>query len=424
MNTLRPLTLVLMLTLFGNPASAAEMATPNLPPTEIVAQVLRTSPMVQAASHQIRVEEANRDRLEAGSYEWNVRLGSQQRRSKPTTGPDERFTEWNAAIERPLRLPGKSAADAELGAAGVSVAETARGDALHEGSRSLLKSWFIWLKESATANQWNEQVALLHKQAKAIQRRQQLGDAARLESILGDAALAQAEAALAQARVRQQTAAEDLRRRFPGLPLDEPASIAEPVAVTGSVNEWVEAILEHSHELELARGETQIAILQAGRSSRDRVPDPSIGFHVARERAGEDQIVGAYISIPLPGGGRRAASTAALASADAAGSRELAANRKISAEAAATFYSANAALATWQAGQAAAEQMSRAAEMTARAYQLGEGSLNELLAARRLANDARLNARLLQLEALESRYRLLLDAHRLWVLDEEKPPGD
>jgi len=288
MRNLGPLTLALLLSSLSRPLLAAEMATPNLPAPEVVAQVLRASPMVLAATHQVRVEEANRDRLEAGSYEWNLRLGSQQRRSKPTTGPDERFTEWNAAIERPLRLPGKSAADAELGAAGVSVAETARGDALHEGSRNLLKSWFIWLKESATASQWNEQVALLGKQAKATQRRQQLGDAARLESILGDAALAQAEAALAQARVRQQTAAEDLRRRFPGLPLDEPASIAEPVAVTGSANEWIEAILEHSHELELARGETQIAILQAGRSSRDRVPDPSVGFHVARERAGED----------------------------------------------------------------------------------------------------------------------------------------
>ena len=55
--------------------------------------------------------------------------------------------------------------------------------------------------------------------------------------------------------------------------------------------------------------------------------------------------------------------------------------------------------------------------MTARAYQLGEGSLNDLLASRRLANEAQLSARLIQLEALELRYRLLLDAHRLWVMD-------
>ncbi|RIX43630.1 MAG: TolC family protein [Rhodocyclales bacterium GT-UBC] len=421
----RPPALCLLLVLaLSRSAGAAEPETPNLPPAELVARVLRASPMVQAATHQIRVEEANRDRLVAGSYEWNLRLGSQQRRSKPATGTDERFTEWNAAIERPLRLPGKSAADAELGAASVSVAETARGDALHEGSRNLLKTWFAWLKETTAANQWREQVALLRKQTTAIQRRQQLGDAARLESIQGSAALAQAEAALAQTEVRQRIAADDLRRRFPGLPLDEPTRIATPLPVNGRIEEWVESILEHSHELELARGETQIAILQAGRSRRDRLPDPSVGLHVARERAGEDQIVGAYISIPFPGSGRSASSAAALASAEAAGSREQAANQKISAEAAATFHAAAAALATWQAGRAAAEQLNQAAEMTARAYQLGEGSLNDLLVARRLANEAELNARLLQLEALESRYRLMLDAHRLWVLDEEKHAND
>jgi outer membrane protein TolC len=397
--------------------------TPNLPPTEIVARVLLAAPSVQAAGSQIKVEEANRNRLEAGNYEWNLRLGGQQRRSRPSTGPDERFTEWNAAIERPLRLPGKSSLDGELGAAGVALAETGHGDALHEASRELLKSWFVWLKESASAAQWAEQVALLEKQAKAVQRRQQLGDAARLEAIQSEAALAQAGAALAQARVRQQTAGEDLRRRYPELPIAAPASIADPMPVDGSETEWVNAILEHSHELERSRGETQLARIAASRSSRDRLPDPTFGLHISRERAGEDQIVGAYVSIPLPGGARRATSDAASAHAEAANYREAAATRKISAEAAMLYQSASAAFASWQAGRNAAEQLSRAAEMTARAYQLGEGNLNDLLAARRLANEAQLAARLLQLEALELRYRLLLDAHRLWALDDEKHGG-
>jgi outer membrane protein TolC len=373
--------------------------------------------MVQAATGQIRVEEANRSRLEASQYEWNVRLGSQQRRSNPLGGPDERFTEWNAAIERPLRLPGKASLDGELGAAGVSLAETARGDALHENSRNLLKSWFVWLKENAAASQWAEQHALLENQSKAIQRRQQLGDAARLESIQAEAALAQAQAQLAQARVRQQTAGEDLRRRYPGLPLVAPATISEPLPLDGGESEWINAMLEHSHELELARGETQRAQIAAGRAGRDRLPDPTIGLHVSRERAGEDKVVGAYISIPLPGGARRAGSDAALAQADVAGRREAATTQKITAESAMLYQSANAAFATWQAGRNAADRLTQVANMTARAYQLGEGSLNDLLAARRLANEAQLAARLIQLDALELRYRMMLDAHRLWDLD-------
>ena len=407
----------------GGTGFAAE-ALPNLPPSEIVAHVLHENLSVQAAAGQVRVEEAHRNRLEAGQYEWNVRLGSQQRRSAPATGPDERFNEWSAAIERPLRLPGKASLDGELGAAGVALAEAAHGDALHETSRNLLKSWFVWLKESAGAAQWTEQLALLDKQAKAIQRRQQLGDAARLEAIQTEAALAQTEAQLAQARVRQQTAGEDLRRRYPGLPLVAQNTVAEPTPIEGNEADWINAVLEHSHELELARGETQRAQLLAGRASRDRLPDPTVGLHVSRERAGEDKIFGAYISIPLPGGARRASSDAALAQADVAGRREAATTQRIAAESAVLYQSANAAFSTWQASRNAAERLNKAADMTARAYQLGEGSLNDLLAARRLANEAQLAGRLMQLEALELRYRLLLDAHRLWVFDEEKHTGD
>lgn len=397
-------------------AWAAE-ATPELPPTEVVARVLRANPNVQAASSQIRVEEANRSRLEAGTHEWSVRLGAQQRRVSPVSAGDERYNEWNAALERPLRLPGKASLDAEIGAAGVSLAETAYGDALHESSRTLLKAWFVWLKESAAATQWNEQLTLLDKQSKSVSRRQQLGDAARLEAIQSAAATAQAAAQLAQARVRQQTAGDDLRRRFPGLPVVAPAALGEPVAIAGSEEEWINALLEHSHEYLLARQEAQRAQIVAGRSSRERLPDPTVGIHVSRERAGEERVVGAYVSIPLPGTARRASSDAALAQADVAGRREAAATQKITAEAAALYQSASAAVATWQAGRDAAEHLGRAADMTARAYQLGEGSLNDLLTARRLANEAQLTARLLQLDALELRYRLLLDAHRLWDID-------
>jgi outer membrane protein TolC len=409
----------LLLLLIGGIGGTGVMAEtpPDLPPTEIVARVLLANPSVQAANSQIRVEEANRSRLEAGNYEWNLRLGGQQRRSRPAAGPDERFNEWNAAIERPLRLPGKASLDSELGAAGVALADTGRGDALHEASRNLLKSWFVWLKESAAASQWSEQLTLLEKQTKAVQRRQQLGDAARLETIQTEAALAQAAAQLAQARVRQQTASEDLRRRYPGLPTATPSAIADPTPVEGSEAEWVNAIREHSHELELSRGETQRARIAASRASGDRLPDPTFGLHVSRERAGEDRIVGAYVSIPLPGGGRRATSDAASAQAEVANYREAAATQKISAEAAMLYQSASAAFASWQASRNAAERLTQAAEMTARAYQLGEGSLNELLAARRLANEAQLSARLMQLDALEQHYRLQLDAHRLWAMD-------
>lgn len=409
--------LTLLAALLAGGAAAVE-APPELPPAAIVARILRASPAVRAADSQVAVEAANRSRLEAGPYEWNVRLGAQRRRVNSAGGPDERLQETSAGLERTFRLPGKAALDAELGAKGVELAEAARGDVLHEAARGLLKHWFAWLRESATAGQWAEQAALLEQYSQGVKRRRQLGDAARLEALQAEAAAAQAEAQLAQARSRQRTAAEELHRRYPGLPLPVPPLLPDPPPLAGDETHWVAAIRDHSHELALARGEAQQATMAAGRSGRDLLPDPTLGLHVARERSGEENVVGLSLSIPLPGEARRAQSAAALAQADAASSREAAARQKVEGEAATLYQAASAARGSWEASRRAGRQLQEAAALTARAYQLGEGSLNELLTARRLANEAGLAARLAQLEALELRCRLLLDAHRLWPLDD------
>lgn len=402
--------------------SGAAEARAWLPESVAVEKALRATPGVLASTSQLRAEEANRTRLEAGEYEWNLRLTGQQRRSNPAAAPEERFGEWGAALERPLRLPGKAGDDAQLGAAGIAVAESARGDALHETGRNLLKTWFTWLKEEAAAEQWERQTQVLGKQAAAARRRQQLGDAARLEAVQAEAALAQAEAQSAQARIRRDNAALELQRRFPGLPLTPPPGADAPPPLDGNSQEWIERIVEHSHELGIARGESQRARIAASRAGRDRLPDPTIGVQVSRERGGEDNIVGAYISIPLPGGGRRAAADGALAMASAASHREAAALQKVGLEAATLHQSTRAAIDTWQAARAAAERLTLAADMSARAYALGEGSLLETLMARRLAHEAQLAARLALLEAFEFRYRLLLDAHQLWAHDEGSAP--
>ena len=298
---------LLALLCIARPAAAAEaIDAAILPPTAAVARVLQAQPALQAAASQLRAEEANRRRLEAGPYEWALRLGGQQRLTRPPAAVEERFTEWNAALERPLRLPGKAGADAEIGAAGVALAEIAQQDMRHETSRALLAGWFAWLRERAGAEQWAAQVALLERQAAAVGRRQQLGDAARIETVQAEAALAQARAQGGQARSRAQVAAEDLRRRFPGLPVDAPARVPEPAPVLGSEDDWIARQLAHNHELGVARNETRRQHALASRAGHERTPDPSVGVQVARERGGEDRLVGAFVSIPLPGAARAA----------------------------------------------------------------------------------------------------------------------
>lgn len=414
---------LLLLALLPGAGVAADLHRPELPPTQVVEKVLREHPLVKSAGHHVQAEEANRDRLEAGPHEWNLRMTRQQREVR--TNPGERFGEWEAILERPLRLPGKANLDKAVGDAGVAAARIAKGDALHETSRMLLSKWFEWQRLKAATAAWSGQAEVLERQSKAVTRRQELGDASRLEMTQAQAAAAQARSQLAQVRSREESARLELERLFPGLPLPEGLVDATPAAPEGNAATWMEAILEHDHELGLARAEARRMGAAALRSDRENLPDPTVGLKLARERGGEESIAGLSLSFALPGAGRAAGARSALAQSDAAAQREAAMLRKVSAEAAALIRTASASHAAWLESRRAADALEQAAGMAEKAYALGEGSLSDTLFARRTAFEARLSADEARLTALEKHDRLLLDAHRLWDLDgdEEQHEG-
>ena len=72
----------------------------------------------------------------------------------------------------------------------------------------------------------------------------------------------------------------------------------------------------------------------------------------------------------------------------------------------------------WRRLADVAARMEENARLLDKAWRLGEGQFGELQTARRLAIEARLAATQAQLEANEARYRLLLDAHQLWPLED------
>lgn len=397
------------------PAAAAEMAAnyPDLPPPEAVAAALKNSPDVMAAQAGIQLGEATNRRLQAGEHEFALRVLGQRR----TVNPSERFREWDVGVERPIRLPGKAAIDNKLGQTEVTRSQTMYGDALHEAGRSLLKGWFTWNRERAQASQWAEQVGLLKQQAEIVAKRVRAGDVPRLENGLAEAAMAQAESALHQARLREQVAANDLAQRFPAIALPKVPLEVRPVPLQQGLDYWKEEVLKHNHELGVARSDSILGRLQAERSSADRMPDPTVGVRVAGERDGTERLVGLHVSIPIPGGARSARSDESRAMAEMAAQREAAVLRKVTAEAVNTFAAAQAAYGGWQSAQGAADMMRSNAELMAKAYSLGEMGLPEVLTARRQALEASLAAVLARLDAAETRYRLMLDAHQLWPLD-------
>lgn len=410
----------LVLLLWPCLALAADPA--DLPPAALVEKALRDYPLVKAAAAGVHAEEAQRDRLEAGPHEFALKLASQRRRDRPL---EQNYREHEIGIERSIRLPGKAAKDAEIGAAGVEQARHALGDALHESARLLLGRWFEWQREAAATGDWTAQVELLRRQHEVVNKRVAAGDAAKLEALLSGSQLAQAEAQLAQAQARRDGAAAEFSQHFPAIPLPAQLQPLQPQPVADTPAQWRERILAHHHELQVARAASRRSQLAAQRLEADRLPDPTLGLRVGSERDGQERIVGVQVTIPLPGGARAASARAGLAEASAANAREAHVLARAEAEARRTVNLAQSSHAQWLRLADVAARMEENARLLEKAWRLGEGQFAELQTARRQAIEARLAATQAQLEANEARYRLLLDAHRLWPFsDPDEPAGN
>lgn len=388
----------------------------DLPPLPAVEAVLHAHPMVRAAEAGIAVGEARRNEIAAGPHEFNVRFEAQRRRDLPI---DTTYFEPAIGIERPLRLPGKGAKDEALGQATLEEARHAYGDALHETSRLLLKIWFDWQREGAAAREWQAQVDVLSRQHQAVTRRVAMGDAARLEAMLSEAQLTQAQAQLAQAEIRAQLAADELKRHFPALPLPASLPDSEPLRLAAPLEQWREKMIERSHELTLARAATQRQMLVARRADAERIPDPTLGARVSQERGGNEHLFGIHLSIPLPGQARSAAADAARAEGDVAAAREARTLAQVEGEARRALTQAEATHGQWRRLAAVAARMDDNARLLDRAWRLGEGQFADLQQSRRLAIEARLAAAQARLDAAEAYYRVLLDAHEMWAMDDD-----
>lgn len=405
---------------FAQPQQAGQFA--DLPANAQALAALRADPGVRAAMSGIGVEEAQARRLAAGSYEFTVR-GDAARRRVTDPEPRDTYGEWALALERPLRLPGKRALDRQLGTQGVDVARLSAGDAMHEAGRSLLRLWFAWMKENAQLELWKQQAALAREQQSAVARRKRAGDAPRMELNLAEAATMQAEANWVQARSRETLARNALSRSFPGVAVPERALLLEPRPLEQGLEFWSEQVLAHNHQLAGARAEVVRRKLATQRALAERTPDPTVGVRFSNEFGGAEKVAGVYLSIPLPGAARRAAGEASAHQVGEAQAREAAALQRANIETAAAVESAAANFETWQRVKLAAEGMRKHAELAARAYQLGESGLADVLIARRMALEAQIASISAQLDAQEARYRLLLDAHRLWPLDPHEAEG-
>jgi len=284
----------------------------------------------------------------------------------------------------------------------------------------LLHLWFNWQREQAQTRQWQQQVEILQQQAQMAEKRMHAGDAPRMELNQAQAAVAQATVALQQAKVRARLASDDLARLFPGLVLPDGTEQGVPQSIAQGLPYWKEHVLADNHELGMVQSDSQQLRLIARRSSADRLADPTIGLRYSNEMGGNERVTGVYLTVPFSFGVRGAIAEGAAQQAEISAEKEAAVQRRLERDIASTYFLATGSYETWQQAHEAAASVRQNAELVSRAYSLGESSLSDVLSARRLALESSLAETMAQLDANEARYRLLLDAHQLWPLEEHQ----
>ncbi len=415
MSAVHTLTLALALA-FAAPGFSTAARADYLPDPAAAEAALLASPMVAQARGDFAAQSLKSKSLRNGREEWTLSADALQRR---IDSPQDRFAEWGVALSRPLRLPARAAADRALAGALTAHAEASLGEAMHESGRQLLALWFDWLNEASQKKAWLAQVAVADQQLATVNARIRLGEAPRSERVNAEAALAQARLQQQQAATREQRARSRLVAQYPGLPVTADDTLPPPVPPSGTAEDYVSTVLAHDHELSRARRQADMLRAEARQLASRRSVDPNVGVFYKNEMGGNEHLLGVSVGLTLPGSARRTDQQAAEQLSATAQDAAIRLEQRLREEGRANFEAAIAQTANWQQADRAAQALAEAARLAARAYSLGEGSLDQVLVNRRLALEGQLMAQQAQLDALSAEARLKLDSHQLWPLDVE-----
>lgn len=415
-NAVRTLSLALAWA-FATLSFSASAQADYLPDPAAAEAALWASPTVAQARGNFAAQSLRSQSLQQGSGEWRVDAELDQRRIQTT--PNATEAEWGLALSRPIRMPARAEADRALAGALIAHAEASLGEALHESGRQLLMLWFDWLNASSQSQLWQAQHQLAEQQLATVNARIRLGESPRAEQVNAEAALAQVRLQQQQAGTRAQQARNRLLAQFPGLRVSSDETLPAPLLPEGAADQYVEAVLAHNHELFRARRQADVLQAEARQLARLRSVDPTVGVFYRNEMGGNEHVLGLGLGLTLPGAARRTNQQAAEQLSSTAQDVAIQLEQRLRQEARADFETAVAQVENWQQADRAAQALTEAARLAARAYELGEGALDQVLLNRRLALEGQLMAQQTQLDALAANARLKLDAHRLWPLDVE-----
>jgi outer membrane protein TolC len=212
-----------------------------------------------------------------------------------------------------------------------------------------------------------------------------------------------------------------LSQTFPGLalPVSVPA-IPDPEAPEGNWMEWQTWIVEHSHEVMMAKAEADRRYAVARRARLDRFADPTVGLRAFSERGGEETGLGVTVSIPLGGRKRSAESQAMGAQAIAAEAEAMRIEQEIKLTAQRDVLMAQSGLKSWRQTADALKNSDRALTLMQRAVELGERNLEDLLLMRRQHAQVRRDEAQARIMAHSALMQMRIDAHRVWGLGDDE----
>lgn len=385
-----------------------------LPDAALARRAIDALPSVQVAEARAREANARGEALRKGPYGFELTIMPLARHERQVGT----YGEVESQLMRRLRLPDKVRLDDALAGAGDELAHHALGDARHEGARRLLDAWVAWVRAANVTTLAEAQRAVLVDEHRAVARSVEVGELPVLDERRAATALAQAELVVERARLEREQARLTLATEFPTLPLPAaPPGIPAPATPSASPA-MIEEMVEHSHELLVARMLAARQDLAAARADAERRPDPSIGLRVLGEGGGTDQALGVVVSIPFAGPGQSATARAEHALGEAIGTEALGIERKVRLEAEKLVQALPVQQSAWAAAARMVEAAEDAVARLERAWRLGAIDLADLLLARRQAYEAHLNELGLRLDVQALLARVDIDSHRRWAADE------
>jgi len=407
------------------PASSSTVASvlaPYLPAEAAVKDALISSPLMQAARSKKEAGTARAKGIDSGTAEFTLRSTSQRRRD---VAAGTQLHESMVSIERPVRFWGKRGMDADLATQTQAFADIEYADAMHEGARELMRSWFAYLHALADQKNAVTTFDLAAKMQRLTHIQFKHGEISQLDAELANAEFERITAARSVADAQLAASASAFTRRYAGLvlPAHMPAALrfdtapglsalTEPMAVMR------QEFLDKNHELNMMRVDAQRLRLAADRASRDRLPDPTLGVFSGRERAGAETISGVMFSMPFPSASRFHHASAVVADAQTASDKVLLAEQQLGAMFDSMWIQFQYKRTAADSLKSAAQRQALAAEKSVKAYTLGEGSLSDVLLMARMASDNLNAAERMQLEVVELLALIRLDLHQIWDFDE------